>query len=62
MIEQSEDKWGSELRGAYLEGREAHMEDNSSKDNPYRHQTSWAKAWDDGWEDEKVWALDSTGR
>lgn len=53
---------------AYHEGREYRMENNvddAIADNPYRHQPHTAKlaeAWDDGFKDEAIWALDSTGR
>lgn len=53
---------------AYLEGREYRMENNvddAINDNPYRHQphlANLAEAWDDGFKDEAIWALDSTGR
>lgn len=53
---------------AYLDGREYRMANNvddAISDNPYRcqpHMAKLAEAWDDGFKDEAIWALDSTGR
>lgn len=54
---------------AYREGREFYMENSGSdyeqEDNPYIHQPHTVKladAWKAGFEDEQLWALDSTGR
>lgn len=66
-IEGGEDKYfkGSDNYAEYLEGREAYMEGLEANESPYKHQPHTAskhKAWIDGWHDEEIWALDSTGR
>lgn len=59
---------GSLEHAAYMEGREYRMENNVDEmidDDPYWHQPHTAKlseAWQDGFKDEGIWALDSTGR
>lgn len=61
-IEGSEDKYtlGTPEHEAWLEGREAYCSGDYDH-NPY-HSDVLRRAWQDGIEDEKIWALDSTGR
>lgn len=57
---------GTTLESFYNEGREGRMEGLNIQDNPYRledrDEKSHIAAWKDGWSDENIWALDSTGR